>query len=127
MPEENVKKRAQAKKRQGKSASTQAGEYVHEEMRHKEQGKHSAHNPKQAIAIGLSKARREGVDLKPPKKGKTSAATRKKAQQDYSKGHAKAAGSKKAKKKTTTKRAAAKKTTRKGAAKKKAASRSSSR
>ena len=86
---------------------------MREEMRHAKQGKHSSGNPKQAIAIGLSKARREGVDLKPPKKGKASAATRKKAQSDYAKGR----------KKASAKRATAKKTTRKRTAKKTAARR----
>jgi hypothetical protein len=97
-------------------------------MRHKKQGKHSAGNPKQAIAIGLSQARREGVDVKPPKKGKTSAATRKKAQSDYSQGQKKrTATAKKAARKTAAKRASAKKSTRKTASKKSTSSRASSR
>jgi hypothetical protein len=105
MPEKNAKRRAQTKKRQGKSASTQAGEYVREEMRHSKQGKHSSKNPKQAIAIGLSKARREGVDVKPPKKGKSSQATRKKARRDDSKGQAKKKGG--SAKRTSAKKSAA--------------------
>jgi hypothetical protein len=69
MPTQNARKRAATKKRQGKSSSSQAGEYVREEMRHAKQGKHSSKNRKQAIAIGLSKARQEGVKVKPAKKG----------------------------------------------------------
>jgi hypothetical protein len=72
--------RARQAKREGKAPSTQAGEFVHEEMEHIREGKHGARSAKQAIAIGLSKARRAGVRLKPPRKGQTSAATRKNAQ-----------------------------------------------
>jgi hypothetical protein len=86
--------RARKDKREGKAATTQAGEFVREEMHHAKEGRHSSGNPKQAIAIGLSKARRAGVDLKPPKKGKASAATRKKAQKDYQRGHAKSSHAK---------------------------------
>jgi hypothetical protein len=68
MPEKRTRKRAAAKKRQGKAASTQAGEYVREEMHHKRSGKHKVKNRKQAIAIGLSKARKAGVKV-PKKKG----------------------------------------------------------
>ena len=67
MPEKRTRKRAAAKKRQGKAASTQAGEYVAEEMRHKKSGKHKVKSRKQAIAIGLSKARKSGVRV--PRKG----------------------------------------------------------
>ncbi len=77
MPAKRVIERAKADKKAGKSASTQAGEFVREQM-HKV-GKGGPKNPKQAIAIGLSEARREGVDVKAPKKGKASASTRKKA------------------------------------------------
>lgn len=69
MPEKRTKQRAQRKKRQGKKPSTQAGEYVGEEMRHAKRGKHKVKSRKQAIAIGLSKARRSGVKV--PKKGKS--------------------------------------------------------
>jgi len=86
MPEKRIIKRAQKDKREGKSPSTQAGEFVHEEIRHIREGKHGAKSAKQAIAIGLSKARRAGVDLKPPKKGETSEKTRKSAQRAYEKG-----------------------------------------
>jgi hypothetical protein len=85
MPEKATLKRAQKDKREGKAPSTQAGEFVREEMDHIREGKHGARSTKQAIAIGLSKARRSGVDLKPPKKG--SAKTRKQAKRDSSKGH----------------------------------------
>lgn len=80
MPEKETLERAEQDKREGKSASTQAGEFVREEMDHIREGKHGAKNTKQAIAIGLNKARRAGVKLKPPKKGTTSAKTRKSAQ-----------------------------------------------
>ena len=79
MPEKETLQRAAEDKREGKSASTQAGEFVREEMDHIREGKHGAKNTKQAIAIGLNKARRAGVKLKPPKKGTTSAKTRKSA------------------------------------------------
>jgi hypothetical protein len=69
MPEKDTLKRAQRDKRQGKSASTQAGEFVREEMHHIREGKHGAKNTKQAIAIGLSKARRSGVKLGAPPRG----------------------------------------------------------
>lgn len=66
MPDPSTKKRAAKDKREGKSASTQAGEFVREEIHHVREGKHGARNTKQAIAIGLSKARRAGVALPPP-------------------------------------------------------------
>lgn len=68
MPEKKTRQRAAQKKRQGKAASTQAGEYVREEMHHKRSGKHPVKSRKQAIAIGLSKARKAGVKV-PKKKG----------------------------------------------------------
>jgi hypothetical protein len=77
MPEKETIERARRDKRQGKSPSTQAGEFVHEEIEHVREGKHGAASTKQAIAIGLSKARRAGVRLPPPKKAKSS--TRKSA------------------------------------------------
>jgi hypothetical protein len=86
MPEKKTVERAQKAKREGKAPSTQAGEFVREEMHHVEEGKHGAKSRKQAVAIGLSKARRAGVDLKPPKKGGASAQTRKKAERDLEKG-----------------------------------------
>jgi len=86
-------KRAHEDKREGKSPSTQAGEFVHEEMDHVRKGKHGARSTKQAIAIGLSKARRAGVHLKAPKRGTASAATRKKARQDSRRSHRKSSPS----------------------------------
>jgi len=80
MPEKETLKRASKDKREGKSPSTQAGEFVREEMHHVREGKHGARSTKQAIAIGLSKARRAGVKLNAPKKGQTSARTRRSAQ-----------------------------------------------
>ena len=69
MPEKETFERARQDKREGKSPSTQAGEFVHEEIEHIREGKHGARSTKQAIAIGLSKARRAGVKLPPPEKG----------------------------------------------------------
>ena len=63
MPERKTKRRARKAKRQGKAATTQAGEYVREEMHHKKRGKHPVKSRKQAVAIGLSKARRSGVNV----------------------------------------------------------------
>jgi hypothetical protein len=88
MPEKRTIKRARKAKREGKSPSTQAGEFVHEEIEHVREGKHGARSTKQAIAIGLSKARRAGVKLKPPRKGRASASTRKQAAKDYRAGQA---------------------------------------
>ena len=79
MPEKETLKRARRDKRQGKSPSTQAGEFVREEIHHIREGKHGARSAKQAIAIGLSKARRAGVKLPPPRKGQASAETRESA------------------------------------------------
>jgi hypothetical protein len=84
MPEKKTLERARKDKREGKAPSTQAGEFVREEIEHIREGKHGARSTKQAIAIGLSKARRAGVKLSPPKKGKTSARTRKQAERDLS-------------------------------------------
>ncbi len=86
MPERETLERAQEDAREGKSPSTQAGEFVKEEIDHIREGKHGARSPQQAIAIGLSKARRAGVKLPPPKKGSTSEATRTKAARDERRG-----------------------------------------
>ncbi|MET0484096.1 MAG: DUF6496 domain-containing protein [Candidatus Rokuibacteriota bacterium] len=86
MPEKRTLKRAARDRRQGKAASTQAGEFVREEIEHIREGKHGARSTKQAIAIGLSKARRAGVKLRPPRKGTTSKQTRRRAQRDYARG-----------------------------------------
>jgi hypothetical protein len=86
MPEKETLERAREDAREGKSPSTQAGEFVKEEMDHIREGKHGARSPQLAIAIGLSKARRAGVKLRPPKKGSTSEATRTKAARDERRG-----------------------------------------
>ncbi len=86
MPEEMTKKRAMKDLQEGKSPSTSAGEFVHEEIEHVREGEHGARSPQQAIAIGLSKARRAGVPLPPPEKGTTSESTRKSAEREYEKG-----------------------------------------
>lgn len=86
MPEKETLERAREDKREGKAPSTQAGEFVREEMDHIREGKHGARSTKQAIAIGLSKARRAGVELPPPRSGKTSERTRTQAERDLEKG-----------------------------------------
>jgi hypothetical protein len=86
MPEAKTLERARKDKREGKAPTTQAGEFVREEMEHIREGKHGARSAKQAIAIGLSKARRAGVKLKPPAPGRASERTRKSAERDYRKG-----------------------------------------
>lgn len=101
MPERETLERAREDAREGKSPSTQAGEFVREEMHHIREGKHGAASTKQAIAIGLSKARRAGVPLGAPKRGKTSARTRKQAQRDIRKGRSRRRSS------TSTRRARA--------------------
>ena len=82
MPERATTNKARRDLRRGRSASTAAGEFVREEMHHIRKGKHGARSAKQAIAIGLSKARRAGVPLKPPKRG-VSARTRASARRAY--------------------------------------------
>jgi len=82
MPERKTVEAAREKKRQGDSPSTQAGEFVREEMHHIREGKHGARSAKQAIAIGLSKARRAGVALPPPEKGTVKESTRRSAARD---------------------------------------------
>ena len=82
MPEKKTIERAKKAQRRGKSPSTQSGEFVREELHHIREGKHGARSAKQAIAIGLSKARRAGVDLKPPTKGTVSAKTWSAAKRD---------------------------------------------
>ena len=80
MPERKTIQRARQDKREGKAATTQAGEFVREEIEHIREGKHGARSAAQAIAIGLSKARRAGVKLPPPEKGQASEETRRSAQ-----------------------------------------------
>jgi hypothetical protein len=101
MPEKEVVEQAKEDLKEGKSPSTAAGEFVREEIEHVREGKHGARSPQQAIAIGLSKARRAGVPLAPPKAGKTSEATRENAARDYRKGQSAP------KKKTSAKRSRA--------------------
>jgi Family of unknown function (DUF6496) len=86
MPEKKTLQRARKAKRQGKSPTTQAGEFVREELHHVREGKHGARSAKQAIAIGLSKARRAGVKLPPPEKGEASQRTRESAERAYEEG-----------------------------------------
>lgn len=88
MPEKTVIQKARKDLREGKSPSTAAGEFVHEEIEHVREGKHGARSARQAIAIGLSKARRAGIPLKPPAEGKTSRTARSRAKADYEAGHA---------------------------------------
>jgi len=76
MPEKETIERAQEDAREGKSPSTQAGEFVREEIHHVREGKHGVRSPKQAIAIGLSKARKAGVKLPPPPAGSASSSTK---------------------------------------------------
>src|ERR687893_370773 len=91
MPEHETVERAREDAREGKAPSTQAGEFVREEIHHVREGKHGARSTKQAIAIGLSKARRAGVKLPAPKKGTTSATTRRQAKRDLAKGRKRSA------------------------------------
>ncbi|MGH7951906.1 MAG: DUF6496 domain-containing protein [Limisphaerales bacterium] len=86
MSEQETIERAHEDEREGKSPSTQAGEFVREEFHHVRQGRHGARSPRQAIAIGLSKARRAGVKLPPPRRGKASESVRRHAARDYEKG-----------------------------------------
>jgi hypothetical protein len=86
MPLKRTIEKAQRDKREGKSASTQAGEFVREEIDKIRQGEHGARSTKQAIAIGLSEARRAGVDLPPPGRGQTTDRTRKSAEYAYEAG-----------------------------------------
>jgi hypothetical protein len=86
MPEKETIEKAKRAKSKGKSSSTQAGEFVREEIHHVRAGKHGARSTKQAIAIGLSKARRAGVDLPPPEKGSVSESTRRNAARAYESG-----------------------------------------
>jgi hypothetical protein len=121
MPEKKTLERARQDKREGKAPSTQAGEFVHEEMEHIREGKHGARSPEQAIAIGLSKARRAGVKLPAPKKGQASAATRERAAKDVQAGSTKRKPSAKRSRATT---GALKREGRKAASKKALASHS---
>jgi len=91
MPEARANSLARRDRLEGKSPSTQAGEFVREEIRHIRQGKHGARSARQAIAIGLSRARRAGVKLPPPASGQASPRVRRRAQKDLAVGKNKAA------------------------------------
>ncbi|MGA2247153.1 MAG: DUF6496 domain-containing protein [Verrucomicrobiota bacterium] len=86
MPSQEIIKRAREDKREGKSPSTQAGEFVRKEFHHIHEGRHGARSARQAIAIGLSKARRAGVKLPPPKPGRFSGKVRRQAERDLERG-----------------------------------------
>lgn len=89
MPSKQTIRKARRDKREGKSPSTQAGEFIHEEIDKIRRGKHGARSTRQAIAIGLSEARRAGVDLPPPRKGRVSKRTRRSAKYAYEAGQGK--------------------------------------
>jgi hypothetical protein len=95
MPDTKPAKHARELKKKGKPASTQAGEYVREEMHHVGESGRKAKSKRQAVAIGLSKARRAGIELPAPKAGTTSPETRRKAQQDLAAGRKQATKNKK--------------------------------
>src|SRR5258708_15390250 len=103
MPEEEPIERAREDEREGKSPSTQAGEFVREEMEHIREGEHGARSPEQAIAIGLSKARRVGGKVPPPKRGKQR--TKPPAKRDLRKGRARRRTKPSRKRSRATKRA----------------------
>jgi hypothetical protein len=88
MPRKSTPAKSRRAKREGRAPTTQAGPFVQEEIEHVREGKHGARNPKQMIAIGLSKARRAGVDVPPPKKGTAAGTkvTRARAKRDLAKG-----------------------------------------
>jgi hypothetical protein len=89
MPEKRTVERAKAALRAGKSPTTAAGEFVREEIEHVRHGEHGARSPQQAIAIGLSQARRAGVPLPPPGKGQAKERTRRSAEYAYEVGQGK--------------------------------------
>lgn len=89
MPSRNTTERAKRDLREGKRPSTAAGEFVHEEIEHVRHGKHGARSTRQAIAIGLSKARRAGVPLPPPKRGRVKSSARRSAERDSEVGQGK--------------------------------------
>jgi hypothetical protein len=89
MPEKRTVQKAKRALEEGKSPTTAAGAFVEEEVRHVRAGKHGARSPKQAIAIGLSKARRAGVPLPPPRKGSAKTGTRRSAERAYEVGQGK--------------------------------------
>lgn len=104
MPDKRTIAKALKDKRQGKAATTQAGEFIRNEIHRIRRGEHGVRSPKQAIAIGLSEARRAGVDLPPPKQGKAKRRTRKSAEYAYETGQ----GRRKAKRRPRVSRAVSK-------------------
>jgi Family of unknown function (DUF6496) len=104
MPDKRTIEKARRDKREGKSASTQAGEFVREEIDKIRRGEHGARSAKQAIAIGLSEARRAGVDLPPPKRGQTTERSRRSAEYAYEAGQ----GQRKSKRRPKVSRAVSK-------------------
>jgi hypothetical protein len=119
MPEKQTLQRARQAKRTGKKPTTQASEFVREEMHHMKEGKHGSESRQQAIAIGLAKARRAGVDLKPPAPGQARRKTRQSARSAYRLGQEEGelSGNKTASKRTTARKSTAtrKRTTARGA------------
>ena len=115
MPQEEPIERAREDEREGKSPSTQAGEFVREEMEHIREGEHGARSPEQAIAIGLSKARRAGVKLPPPKRGKSR--TKRQAKRDLAKGRT-GSGKKPSRKRSRATKGALKRESRRSASRK---------
>jgi len=105
VPEQQTLDRARRDAREGKAPSTQAGEFVREEMEHIREGKHGARSTKQAIAIGLSKARRAGVKLPAPKASRAGASTRKQAKRDIRRGRSASSSRPSAKRSRATLRA----------------------
>lgn len=103
MPSKRTMQKAKQDKREGKAPSTQAGEFVREEIEHVREGKHGARSAKQAIAIGLSKARRAGVKLGAPRKGTASGTTRKRAKRDLAKGRSRSGTTSPRRSRATTK------------------------
>ena len=102
MTEKEALERAERDKEQGKSPSTQAGEFIREEIHHIREGKHGARSPQQAIAIGLSKARRAGVKLGPPKSGRSSSKVSKQAELDLAKGRSRSRRTSRTRSRATT-------------------------
>lgn len=100
MPEKETLERAERDKEQGKSPSTQVGEFIREEIHHIREGKHGARSPQQAI--GLSKARRAGVKLGPPQWGRSSAKVRKQAERDLAKGRSRSRRTSRTRSRSTT-------------------------
>ncbi len=117
MPEKATIERAKEDLREGKSPSTAAGEFVREEIEHVRRGKHGARSPRQAIAIGLSKARRAGIPLAPPRKGEASEKTRRSAKRSTEVGQGKRKANARSKKRAAASRKALKREGRSAASK----------